>query len=409
MDERGLRALVCVLVVLGCSVALVPSVSAAVVADAGMESPAYQELNESEQETEDDGAVNESDGADESNGTDDDGNESEQGQNESTALNESDQLDDADEVHIDVSLHENGSATFVVDYRFGNDSTENWEALRDDVEANSEAYAEKERNDWNEILVEGANETGRDMEISDVTVETDTSSAPRNMGHVEFTFRWSSFAHVELNRIEAGDALAGFTLVDDTTLQFFWPEEYAVREIDPSPDDPPDNSIFWDGDGTEFTDEQPWIVLIKNGGTADEAVEVTESPAMPWLAVLGALLLLAAAAAVGWLIRHRADGIGSNDDHSTGSSPPSTETREPIEPGERGTGPPSDLLSNEERVLQLLEERGGRIKQQEIVSELEWTEAKTSQVVSGLREEDEIDVFRIGRENVLAIPEDGDE
>jgi len=46
------------------------------------------------------------------------------------------------------------------------------------------------------------------------------------------------------------------------------------------------------------------------------------------------------------------------------------------------------------------------VKQQEVVSELDWTEAKTSQVVGDLREDDEIDVFRIGRENVLALPED---
>jgi len=77
--------------------------------------------------------------------------------------------------------------------------------------------------------------------------------------------------------------------------------------------------------------------------------------------------------------------------------------------GGKPNGPPPELLSNEERVLRLLEDRGGRIKQQEVVSELEWTEAKTSQVVSGLREDGAIDVFRIGRENVLALPEDDGE
>ena len=69
------------------------------------------------------------------------------------------------------------------------------------------------------------------------------------------------------------------------------------------------------------------------------------------------------------------------------------------------TETPPELLSNEERVLQLLEQRGGRIKQQDVVSELDWTEAKTSQVVGDLREDDEIEVFRIGRENVLSLPD----
>ncbi|MEY7852128.1 hypothetical protein AB7C87_23335 [Natrarchaeobius sp. A-rgal3] len=384
-------------------------------ADSGVESAAFQETADDEQQTADDadgelvdgnetengdGPTNESDaetGPD--NETGDDLNES-----EDDGLNESAQLDNADEVHIDVFLHENTSATFVVDYRFENDSTQNWERLRDDVEENPEEYAAKEHSDWNDILEEGQNRTDREMEISNVEVETDTSSAPRNLGHVEFTFEWSSFSHVEINRIEAGDALAGFTLVDDTTLQFFWPDGYIVREADPSPDDPPEGSIFWDGDGTEFTDEQPLIVLIENAEGTEDPAEPEESPATPWLAVAGALGLLVAAAAIGWVIRHRADGVRQPPGNG-----PTDQTGAPIEPnGAVGqtNGPPDELLSNEERVLRLLERRGGRVKQQEIVAELEWTEAKTSQVVSGLREDEEVEVFRIGRENVLSLPDD---
>jgi uncharacterized membrane protein len=68
-----------------------------------------------------------------------------------------------------------------------------------------------------------------------------------------------------------------------------------------------------------------------------------------------------------------------------------------------------ELLSNEERVERLLERNGGRVKQQEIVSGLEWTEAKTSQVVNAMHEDGRIEKFRIGRENVVKLPEEGDE
>jgi uncharacterized membrane protein len=73
---------------------------------------------------------------------------------------------------------------------------------------------------------------------------------------------------------------------------------------------------------------------------------------------------------------------------------------------ETDTQPDPSLLSNEEQVMQLLEENGGRMKQQTIVEELDWTDAKTSKVVSGMREEGTIESFRIGRENVLTTPED---
>jgi hypothetical protein len=72
-----------------------------------------------------------------------------------------------------------------------------------------------------------------------------------------------------------------------------------------------------------------------------------------------------------------------------------------------GAAADEELLSNEERVLRLLEERGGRTKQQEVVDALGWTEAKTSQVVSGMREDGAIDSFRLGRENVLTLPDEG--
>ncbi|MDQ2055183.1 hypothetical protein [Halobellus sp. H-GB7] len=63
-----------------------------------------------------------------------------------------------------------------------------------------------------------------------------------------------------------------------------------------------------------------------------------------------------------------------------------------------------ELLSNEERVLAFIEHEGGRVKQQEVAQTLDWTDAKTSQVVRKMRDEDELDGFRLGRENVLVLP-----
>lgn len=370
MDVRGLRALVVLVVVVGCLVVPIPAASA-VVADVGGETEQLTLQDEDEPEADDEGL----------------------------------QLDDATEIHIDIYLYENGSATFVVDYRFPingeNESEEaEWQAFRDDLESNPGEYLESEEEDWTDVATDGENATDREMNLSNFTVSVDESSAPRDLGHVEFTFEWSSFSHVELNRIEAGDALSGFTLMSDTTLQVFWPESYSAYDIDPDSDDRGEGSVFWDGDGTEFTDDQPRIVLIENSEATDEPAETEEGPATPWLAVAGALALLAALAVVGWWLRYRREPEPEVESRSE----PSVDAGETPQ-----SGPPPELLSNEERVLHLLEQRGGRVKQQEVVSELDWTEAKTSQVVSGLRENGEVEVFRIGRENVLALPtEDGE-
>jgi hypothetical protein len=367
MDVRGLRALLLVLVVVACSVASVPTATT-VAADA---QPATRQ----------------------------------EGANESLSLG------DADRIHIAVSIAENGSARVTVDYQFhlddGNSSATAWERLREDVESNPEEYAAAERAKWNDTLVEGQNRTDREMNISNVSVATEEDSAPREIGHVTATFEWSAFALVELNRIEAGAALSGFTLDDGTTLQFRWPEAYTVYQnegepqVDPAPADRPDGSVTWQGEETTFTDEQPRIVLIKNDGAGGAATDSDEGPTMRWTIVALALAALALVGTAGWI-------VGRN---RTGGAPADAETPRRTD-GSAETGaaasddPPPELLSNEERVLRLLENRGGRIKQQEVVSELGWTEAKTSQVVGDLRENDDIEVFRIGRENVLALPDD---
>ncbi|SNR22889.1 helix-turn-helix transcriptional regulator [Halorubrum vacuolatum] len=65
-----------------------------------------------------------------------------------------------------------------------------------------------------------------------------------------------------------------------------------------------------------------------------------------------------------------------------------------------------ELLSNEEQVMRLIEAHGGRMKQKQVAAELDWTAAKTSQVTKRLREEGDLVGFRLGRENVLTLPEE---
>ena len=71
-----------------------------------------------------------------------------------------------------------------------------------------------------------------------------------------------------------------------------------------------------------------------------------------------------------------------------------------------GAGVDPELLSSEEKVLRLIEANGGRMKQKRVAEDLDWTAAKTSQVTKRLREDGDLKGFRLGRENVLALPEE---
>nr|WP_233340415.1 helix-turn-helix domain-containing protein [Haloprofundus sp. MHR1] len=62
---------------------------------------------------------------------------------------------------------------------------------------------------------------------------------------------------------------------------------------------------------------------------------------------------------------------------------------------------PESTLSDEERILQLLEAHDGQMRQVEIVEEVEWSKAKVSRLLSQLDEDGEITKLRLGRENLI--------
>ncbi len=75
--------------------------------------------------------------------------------------------------------------------------------------------------------------------------------------------------------------------------------------------------------------------------------------------------------------------------------------------GDGETGEP--LLSDEEQVFALLRKNDGRMKQAEIVDATDWSNAKVSQLLSRMAESDEILKLRIGRENLITLPEEAPE
>ncbi len=67
------------------------------------------------------------------------------------------------------------------------------------------------------------------------------------------------------------------------------------------------------------------------------------------------------------------------------------------------------LLTDEQRVIQLLEDNDGRMKQAAIVDETEWSKAKVSRLLSDMVDEGEIEKLSIGRENIIHLEGHGPE
>jgi uncharacterized membrane protein len=67
----------------------------------------------------------------------------------------------------------------------------------------------------------------------------------------------------------------------------------------------------------------------------------------------------------------------------------------------------SKPLTDEDRILQLLSESDGRLRQSEIVAETGWSKSKVSRLLSRMEEDDRITKITVGRENL--ITRSGDE
>lgn len=77
------------------------------------------------------------------------------------------------------------------------------------------------------------------------------------------------------------------------------------------------------------------------------------------------------------------------------------------EPTQLVTEPETDrdeFVTDRERVRQLLQENGGRMKQSNIVDSVDWSKAKVSRLLADLEEDDQITKLRLGRENLVCLP-----
>ena len=322
----------------------------------------------------------------------------------------------ADSTRLNVALQQDGDATWEVVYRIRletENDTEAFEQLRRDIQNDSTPYTDRFGDRMRRIASNAENATGREMAVRNVTVDTRSQV---DYGFLVYRFEWSDFAAVDGDTLRAGDAIDQFYLDAETTLEMRWPDGYTADSVTPAATETGDDEVIWRGE-LDFDPGEPRVVAVPQGetpappdGTTAPATGGNGGDGGGSLALVVGLVVLAVTVG-GWWYTQRDDSDGdggSPTGEPAAASSPDDETAasessgdEPTEP----TEPPTELLSNEEKVLRLVEDNGGRMKQKHVAEELDWTAAKTSQVVGDLRDADKLASFRLGRENVLTLPE----
>ena len=66
--------------------------------------------------------------------------------------------------------------------------------------------------------------------------------------------------------------------------------------------------------------------------------------------------------------------------------------------------PAAEPASDEDRVVSLLRDHGGRMKQTRIVEQTDWSKSKVSMLLSEMEEQGLVTKLRVGRENLVSLP-----
>ncbi|OYR47181.1 MULTISPECIES: hypothetical protein [unclassified Halorubrum] len=341
-----------------------------------------------------------------------------------------DQMDvSPDDVLIAVTVEPDGDAVWETQYRIrlaDDDEEQAFEELRADVESDPDAYTSRFGERMRTTAGAAENATGREMNVTNVSVSAERRELPQSYGVLTYRFEWSNFAAVDGDRLLVGDAVDALFLDESTSLIVSWEDGYRLGEASPTPTETRDDAVVWQGP-VDFTEGEPRVTIEQEEfaagalpfvalGLLVAIVAVVGYRRRPWGASASGETPVASAESTepGATTSTAADGASASPDSASGeddvtsdSAAGEDESGTDADEDADGAAPPvdEDLLSNEEQVIRLVEENGGRVKQKRVAEELDWTAAKTSQVVTGLRDDGDLDGFRLGRENVLSLPE----
>ena len=333
---------------------------------------------------------------------------------------------------IRIAVSEDGNATWTIESRFVLEDGDDQDAF--------EAYADE--------LTAGERDTGYDAETFERFAALAEASTDREMhieeagwkepqieavdgeayeyGTVSYSVTWTNFTTVEDGHVYLGDA---FETGDGTWFPGLTEEQRLVIERPPNStfEDVPrgvqDGKLVWDGP-YEFDDEEIQVTFRVTADGAGNGVQppsggVGDSLLSP-VSIVAGIGLLAILLAGGYYLRSRGvlsdlSALGRDDSSQAALEQPSTDGSEApvssVQFDDSSVDDPEtdaidvELLSDEERVLRLLRQNGGRMKQARIVKETGWSNAKVSQLLSKMDEDDEIEKLRIGRENLITLPE----
>lgn len=198
---------------------------------------------------------------------------------------------DGEEAFV-VDLDAEGDATVTLHLTYDlsdDDERAAFEDLRGDEEAQTD-IRERFESRLADVADDAAAETGREMSISDGSV--DLSTTDDDVGVVELSARWHGLAAVDGDSVTATEPFAsGF--VPDQRFVLVGPDGYAVESATPEPAEADDGALVWSA-GTELEGFE--VTFADDDKTADGETADETGDGAPGFGVAVALVAVLAAA-----------------------------------------------------------------------------------------------------------------
>ena len=321
-------------------------------------------------------------------------------------------LERSPQTDIFIELHSDQSAEWRIEMRYELESeneTAGFEEFAQEYEAGT-ADVGLDAALFERVSETAEEQTGRSMAIENATA---TTYVENDTGVVVLTFTWTNFLEQTDEGLRLGDAFSAgpqqtwlTSLRSNQNLTIQTPPGHAVSSTSLPLEN---NAVVIEGPRTFESTDQLTVSYVSTGG---------QSADVPWELIGGGLAVVAVmlVAVVVYLRRESTDGDPTGQTSVSESSgvttPPETDSEPEVPDEERppadsdDDGIDMDLLSDEERVELLLEQKGGRMKQANIVKETGWSDAKVSQLLSSMADNDRVEKLRLGRENLISLPDE---
>lgn len=323
---------------------------------------------------------------------------------------------DFDTTTFEITVHENGSATWTFRYerRLDDDTATrtNFQEFADTFESEETGMYER-FTDQAQAMVEGHDAVDREMEATGFNRSAKIDGQLNPIGVVEMSFRWDGFAETDDGRVVVGDVFEDIYITDRQSIVVVPDGDLEFHRAEPEPEYPGTSLrdadyVQWRGE-REFIDGHPRVVLERPDEGLSGSAPLTENTGFgdrstPWSVALATLVVAVGVGVAVWYRRQ----TGIDADEAPDSGPPSTGPDRPAsdegaDDSAPGPVPEDGLLTDEDRVVSLIRENGGRMKQVNIVEETGWSKSKVSMLLSDMEEEGTISKLRVGRENIISL------